>query len=298
MSKLNKIEVERDLVIIGVLTLILILIVPCFSTTWLRTVLGLPFILFFPGYTLTAALFPRKEGLSGIERLALSFGLSIAIVPLIGLILNYTPWEIKLYPILLSLSFFILAMSAVAWYKRRRLLVPEDRFYVPFLYRQHLPRLKWQESGRWDKAVSVVLAISILGAIGTLVYVISIPKVGEKFTDFYLLGVEGKAEHYPGELELGEMGEVVLGIVNQEHETKSYRIEVWIDGEQVNVWWEEVWWDKIELELNHEEKWEHIIGFAPQHDGADQKVEFRLFNSGDSEPPYQPLHLYIDVKSA
>jgi len=32
------------------------------------------------------------EGIDGIERVALSFGLSIAIVPLIGLVLNFTPW--------------------------------------------------------------------------------------------------------------------------------------------------------------------------------------------------------------
>jgi len=39
----------------------------------------------------TAALFPGKDDLDGIERIALSFGLSIAVVPLMGLALNYTP---------------------------------------------------------------------------------------------------------------------------------------------------------------------------------------------------------------
>lgn len=144
MSRLRKIYIERDLIIISVLALILVLVASVSSSTWLRTIFGLPFILFFPGYTLIAALFPRKEGLSGIERLALSFGLSIAIVPLIGLILNYT-WRIDLYPILISFSIFILAMSVVAWYKRRS-YSPEDRFSVPFLYRQHPPSLKWQET--------------------------------------------------------------------------------------------------------------------------------------------------------
>ncbi|MCK4222104.1 MAG: DUF1616 domain-containing protein, partial [Dehalococcoidia bacterium] len=61
-----------------------------FTTGPLRIVLGLPFLLFSPGYALIAALFPKKGSLDGIERIALSFGLSIAVVPLIGLILNYT----------------------------------------------------------------------------------------------------------------------------------------------------------------------------------------------------------------
>jgi len=54
-----------------------------------RIVLGLPFVLVFPGYTLAAALFPRKDHLDAIERVAL--GLSIAVVPLIGLALGHPP---------------------------------------------------------------------------------------------------------------------------------------------------------------------------------------------------------------
>ena len=55
----------------------------------LRIIIGLPFILFIPGYILVFALFPTKKSVDIIERIALSFGLSIAIVPLIGLGLNY-----------------------------------------------------------------------------------------------------------------------------------------------------------------------------------------------------------------
>jgi uncharacterized membrane protein len=59
------------------------------SSLWI--LFGLPFVLFVPGYVLIAALFPRADDLDWIERIALSFGLSIAVVPLIGLGLNYTP---------------------------------------------------------------------------------------------------------------------------------------------------------------------------------------------------------------
>jgi len=43
------------------------------------------------------------ESLDPIERIALSLGMSIALVPIIGLLLNYTPWGITLTPITLSL---------------------------------------------------------------------------------------------------------------------------------------------------------------------------------------------------
>ena len=82
----------------------------------LRVILGLPFILFIPGYILIFALFPNKKkdrGIDIIERIALSFGLSIAIVPLIGLGLNYTSWGIRLEPILLSIFIFIIGVGFI-----------------------------------------------------------------------------------------------------------------------------------------------------------------------------------------
>ena len=67
-----------------------------------RYVLGAIFVLFLPGYSLIKALFPEKE-LDNIERAALSMGMSIALVPITGLILNYTPWGIRTTPVTLSL---------------------------------------------------------------------------------------------------------------------------------------------------------------------------------------------------
>ena len=113
---------------IVVITLLLFPAV-AFTSGGLRIALGLLFVLFFPGYTLLSALFPKRDDLDGIERIALSFGLSIAIVPLIGLILNYTPWGIRLYPILISITLFILIASGIAWYRQRR-LAPAQRFGV------------------------------------------------------------------------------------------------------------------------------------------------------------------------
>src|SRR3972149_42796 len=95
---------ELDLLLVVASSLVLtaiILAIP--SAKPARIILGLPFVLFFPGYALMAALFPRKDDIDPIERVALSLGLSIAVVPLIGLALNYSPWGIRLDPILASL---------------------------------------------------------------------------------------------------------------------------------------------------------------------------------------------------
>lgn len=69
---------------------------------YIRYALGSIFVLVLPGFSLIKTLFPTKE-IDGIERTALSVGMSLALVPLVGLLLNYTPWGIRLTPITLSL---------------------------------------------------------------------------------------------------------------------------------------------------------------------------------------------------
>jgi hypothetical protein len=61
-----------------------------------------------------------EDTIDGIERLALSLGLSISIVPLLGLILNYTPFGIRLSSISVSLFILVVSLLGVYWYRRRR----------------------------------------------------------------------------------------------------------------------------------------------------------------------------------
>ena len=278
-----RIRTQNELLLLNIMAVLLIIVIAFFPSSALRIVLGLPLVLFFPGYTLIAALFPRTNDLSSIERVALSVGLSIVVVPLIGLILNYTPWGLKLYPILISLIIFILATSALAWYRRRK-LAEVDRFTVSF----NLSLAPWRGQGSIDKVLSIILIVAILGAIGTLSYVIAAPKVSERFTELYILGPEGKTEGYPKELVVGEEAKVIVGIINREHKTVSYRVEVRIDGVRNN--------EVGLLVLEHDEKWEEVVSFTPERVGDNQKVEFVLYKKGEGEPYLEPLHLWINVK--
>ena len=278
-----RIKSENGLAAISILSILLIIIITLLPSNPLRIVLGLPFILFFPGYTLIAALFPKKADLGSIERVALSFGLSIAVVPLIGLILNYTPWDIKLYPILVSITLFILATSGAAWYRLHKL--PEEEC-LSISFKVNLSQLTPMRG--WDKALSIILVASILGGIGTLAYGIITPKAGEKFTEFYILGLDGKADNYPDELTVGGEGKVILGIVNHEHEDDlAYRVEILIDGEGNST--------TMPPALDHEEKWEGEVSFIPQKAGGNQTVEFILYKL-EEEEPYGSVYLRLDVK--
>ncbi|MGC9069263.1 MAG: DUF1616 domain-containing protein [Thermoprotei archaeon] len=99
--------------------LMMIFVVP---SVWpfviIRWIFGSLFILFLPGYALVNVFFPRRRDLDDVERLALSVGLSLAITPLTGLLLNYTVFGIRLNPVVATLSIFILGMTFLAVYRK------------------------------------------------------------------------------------------------------------------------------------------------------------------------------------
>ena len=186
MSKPKFFSMDLLLIFLTTLLAIIFIITPKLNETFIRTILGLFLILFIPGYSLIAALFPKKSDLDGIERAALSFGLSIAVTPLIGLALNYTPWGIKLTPILISLSAFTIIMVLIAYYRRRR--VPEeDKFYVNFGGFFNSIKNIFKGESKTSKILSLILILSIIIAISTTAYIIVKPKQGETFTEFYLI---------------------------------------------------------------------------------------------------------------
>lgn len=90
---------------------------------YLRYAFGGLLVLFLPGFSLIELLYYKKE-LDELTRFALSLGLSLAMVPLVGLVLNYTPFGIRLLPVALSLAgltmvFLTLALrSKYAYYEK------------------------------------------------------------------------------------------------------------------------------------------------------------------------------------
>lgn len=84
-----------------------------------RVVFGFALVLFIPGFTLVYALF-RDDEIDGIERFALSIGLSICVVIFDGLLLNYTPRGFTLDQIVISLSVISAVFTAIGYARRRR----------------------------------------------------------------------------------------------------------------------------------------------------------------------------------
>jgi len=108
---------------IATITVVIVFTVPedFYPWSYLRNVLGIIFVLWLPGYTFIKALFPVRmpmktstENLETIERIALSLGMSIALVPIVGLLLYYTPLGISVTPIVLSLLALTFVFATVA----------------------------------------------------------------------------------------------------------------------------------------------------------------------------------------
>lgn len=224
-------EFPADLVlaVVWLAASIVAIYLPILNETPVRYVLTIPVVLFIPGYCLIAALFPRVGDLTLLERIALAFGLSIVIVPFIGLGLNFTPLGIRLDPIVISLILFTWVMILVAHY-RRAILPVEERFKIPFSNIVGTIRdgIFPSESSKIDRLLSSILVFVIIIAIITTIYVIASPREGEHFSEFFILGENHTAADYPDQIVAGHDYPLFIGIGNHEYRNTNYTIEIWM----------------------------------------------------------------------
>jgi hypothetical protein len=94
-----------------------------------RYVFASVFVLLLPGFALLKALFPsyavnfgKTDWMDGPIRFAFSVVLSIAVVSVLGLFLDYTPWGINLDTLVVCLSSFTVILSVIALLRERRSL--------------------------------------------------------------------------------------------------------------------------------------------------------------------------------
>ena len=137
------------------------------------------------------------------------------------------------------------------------------------------------------KLFSVLLIVVILITIAGIVWLAVVPEKGDRFTEFYILGLDGKADNYPRTVTAGNSGAVIVGIVNRENKEVQYRLLVKTGDVVIN---------KIEtISLANKQKWENSVSFILTKVGDNQKVEFLLYKDEGADP-YLSLNLRINVK--
>ena len=298
----------------------------------LRIVLGLPFILFIPGYLLIFVLFPARktdEGITVIERIALSFGISMAVVALIIFALNYTSWRIQSESGPISIFVFVIGIGAISLYRWFK-TAPDERFTVSIDLSLLKSIGKLKSKSKLDKTLIIILIASIIITAALFIYVMATPRTGEKFTAIYLLGPDGTITNYPMTLSAGENATIIIGVTNHEYRTIDYTIEIWLikqttfynestnenEDLYINAWFI----DKINVTLDHESidanglwkpQWEYNYTFNIDKAGEDFKLAFLLFTTPTEDysydkdyknimkqkinSAYKKVYLWIDV---
>ncbi|MGQ9588201.1 MAG: DUF1616 domain-containing protein [Thermoplasmata archaeon] len=299
-------DTPYDLLICVVLAVLLIALVVLWPDSLLRQMLGLVFVLFLPGYAATAALFPENEQIDGIERVALSFGLSIAIVPLIGLALNFTPWGIRLNPILGWVGSFIIAVSLLAWYRRMR-LPSDERFAIVIDF-----KMDFRGMPLVDKLLTIGIVVMLVASVAVLAWAITMPRVGERFTQLAILGPGGMATDYPRNMTVGENKTVLLSVKSFEHRATNYTIVIVLTnrtnynftvGENSIAWTQTHSlspYDGIaqNFSLDHLEYYNQTFNFSVTATGS-WKLQFLLYTEGQplTQDSYREVHLWLNVAS-
>ena len=140
----------------------------------LKIVLGLLFLLFIPGYLLLFVLFPSKktdEGIDFIDRIALSFGISLAIVSLTGIALYYIAGKIELEYALISIFIFEIIIGVISvyrWFKT----IPDERLVLS------IDLNLFKSKDKLDKVLLIILIILILVTITVFIFITTTPRVG------------------------------------------------------------------------------------------------------------------------
>ena len=293
----------------------------------LRAVVGFPILFFVPGYVLLAALFPaaptseasgvsgrlgrgelgRGEGLDLSTRLALSFGLSVALVPVFAVALAFTPFGFGTASLLGLLTVFVV-VGALAGAFRRMGLPPEARFRLSA--RQRAADFVGFVTGprsRLGVAVNVVLVASVLVAATGFAYAVFVPPDDPGYEDFLLLTESADGEYvssgYPTEFTRGQPQELVVGIANHREEPTDYTVVVEVQrvrgqGSDFQVV-ERSELTRFGATVEPGETWYGTHEVAPDMAGEDLRLVYYLYRGEAPQDPTmasadEHLHLWID----
>jgi uncharacterized membrane protein len=137
-----------------------------------------------------------------------------------------------------------------------------------------------------DSLISYIIILMLIVASIGVIYIIINPSPSERFTEFYLLGSDGKAGNYPTNLTLNENGTVIIGIVNREGTPTNYQLLIKLNNNTIK---------QEPIKLQDKEKKEINLTFNVNQTGNNQKLEFYLFKLPDNQNPYRFLELIINV---
>lgn len=159
------------------------------------------------------------------------------------------------------------------------------------------------------RVLSLVLIAAVLVAVATTVFIVVVPKEGEKFTEFYILGPGGKAADYPTEFMAGTPQTVIIGIGNHEYREVTYTVETFAvesrfdDATNQSTVVSAMLLDRFSVTVPNNQTVEQPYSFRIM-DPDTNRLEFLLFketppvdlSAGElTRAGYRDLHLWLRV---
>lgn len=289
-----------------------------------HTLLGIPVLLFVPGYLLVAVLFPasgsetqnfwestREQGIDWVERLALSFGMSVAILPIFALVVG-TWWGFTLTNVLNGLS--ILLVLGVVLAALQRIRTPDHLRYSVASIPEDLGFERTGVPGGWnvDTIASVLLVVAVLAAVGSVGYAVATPYQSTPSTTMYL-ATENETGSlvtagYPSGVTVGEGTDLVLGLQNSEERRQEYtvviqleRVETSSSGTRIS---ESAEVDRLHTVVPAGATWNSSQTVGPGMVGEDLRLHYYLYR-GETAPAtptsataYRDVYIWVNVSNA
>lgn len=227
------------------------------SDTVLRTLCGLPLVLFLPGYAILRAALP--EARSTLAGAAFAIGLSIVVTVFAGLALhslramNHVGWAF-------ALCVITVVASCVACFRSRPIVANKARYW---------PRLRRRQALMLICAAVIATGAVVLARQGALA------RREFAYTEFWMVPTP----------QVG--GSVTIGFKNAEERPSSYDVEVMLDDKVIAVW------NSIPLQTGH--SWTTELAIPLGHSGA-KKAEAWLFKNGDRGLIYRRVWLAATLK--
>ena len=299
--------------IIMVLVLAILAVISAFALpdgNIVRILLGLPLLLFIPGYCAVSALWPEKynlaesegetpsgsgsktasKGIDSLERVVLSCGLSIALVVFAGVVLNFL-WEITLLAVSVLLLVISLALSVATWL-RRAALPRGSQFSWSFATAKN--------TLCHDKIGTSILA-SLIAVGVVLSFLIATAPESSAYTEFYMLDQNFHLRNLPTNLSVNETGIVNIGIINNEGSVVNYTVVAGMENAtQANP--NLIWSQMLNATADHtvifdatiadQEKLEKQFQFHFNEPGI-YKITWNLYIEGEATD-YE-LHIWVNV---
>lgn len=288
-----------------------------FGLPILGWLLGIPMLVFLPGYAVISAMYPTaaeadwREPAGGslpiLDRVMLSIVTSLVVVPAVGVLVLLGPWTISVLPVLGVLSAVTLGATWVA-IRRRRAVLPARRFTVNWPTR---PQGGWFGGSTGGLSVPAgrlfVVSLLLLGAV-SLSFVVA-PPAGESFSEASLLAENDSGElvasALPTTFAQGEDQTIALAIQNHEGSTTTYavvvrlqRVTVAEDGTQRVI--EQDRLDSFEATLEDDQRTVIERPVRPSLVGTDLRLQYLVFAGGSPESASAEdadlvLRLWIEV---